>query len=101
MTNKPVKTAKSGAWEISAWENEVEPGKIRRSISIRRSYKKGDEWHDHKIYCNSNAELLKLVSVIFAFAADGVKITDNKSEYPVTSLPLPEAKVPVEPVGTQ
>lgn len=78
--NKPIRSAKSGAWEISEWENEFEPGKTRRSISIRRSFKKGEEWHDHKIYCNSKAELLKLVSVIFAFASDGVKITVNEPE---------------------
>ena len=45
MPNKPVKTIRVGAIQLSVWENPLKDGSgVIRSVTITKSYKQGDEW---------------------------------------------------------
>ncbi|MEP1145450.1 MAG: hypothetical protein ABJH52_17130 [Henriciella sp.] len=46
MSDGPIKKFKLGKIVASVWENKNENGDSRYSVTIVRSYKKGDEWKE-------------------------------------------------------
>lgn len=45
-TQKPFLKLKDGLLAATVWKNETEDGKTISSVSLTRSYKKGDDWHE-------------------------------------------------------
>ena len=55
---KPVAEFKYGLCRASVWENEKESGGVRHSVSIQRSYKDEDGWHQTQSLNASDVELM-------------------------------------------
>lgn len=43
-TQKPILKLRDGLLSATVWKNETEDGKSITSISLTRSYQKGDDW---------------------------------------------------------
>ena len=64
--NKPIKKYKSGSIEASIWSNEkqTDNGKVEfKTVSLRRSWKEGDQWRDQTINLRKN-DIIKMVLVL-------------------------------------
>jgi hypothetical protein len=60
---KPVKNVKVGNIQASIWENEVGKGKdafMANSVTITKSYKKGDSWEQTSSFKISELPLVSL-----------------------------------------
>jgi hypothetical protein len=58
---QPVHKLRAGGIEVSIWENEGQKGDFY-TVSVRRSYKQGDEWKDSDNYAED--DLLRLAKLI-------------------------------------
>ena len=64
--NKPIKKYKSGSIEASIWSNErqTDNGTVEfKTVSLRRSWKDGDQWRDQTINLRKN-DIVKMMLVL-------------------------------------
>ena len=79
--NKPIKKFKSGSIEASVWNNQrdTQNGKVEfKTISLRRSWKDGDQWRDQTINLRKN-DIVKMMLVLQK-AQEELFLTDNEEE---------------------
>jgi len=61
MANKPIYTVRVGSIQLAIWENELKDNKgVIRSITIKKSYKVGDEYKDTTNFKISDAPMIQL-----------------------------------------
>jgi len=61
--NLPIKKFKSGNMEVSIWENKkvIETDEINyKTVSLRKFWKQGDQWHDQTISNLKGNDLMKI-----------------------------------------
>jgi hypothetical protein len=56
--NKPVVEFRYGLCRASVWENEKEGGGVRYSVSLQRSYKDDQGWHQTQSLNASDIDLM-------------------------------------------
>lgn len=62
MSNqKPILKLKDGLLAATVWKNETEDGKTIASVSLTRSYIKGDDWHETSSF--SRQELHRVLAL--------------------------------------
>lgn len=79
MANKPEVSIKVGSLNFSVWKNKTAKGDIK-SITITRTYKKGEAWETTNSFRPQDIVLLqsglsKLVDILYT-----TKFTDNSVE---------------------
>lgn len=60
-TQKPILKLKDGLLAATVWKNETEDGKTITTVSLTRSYKKGDDWHETSSF--SRQELHRILAL--------------------------------------
>lgn len=76
---KPVKEIRIGKVRAAIWENEVEGGDIRYSVTFSKLYKDGDQWKDSASFGRQELLLLaKVADTVHTFLyRDLVEATDE------------------------
>jgi len=57
-SKKPVEKFRDGGVEVAVWRNESEKGTMY-TVTHRRSYKQGDEWHESDSYGKDDILVLR------------------------------------------
>lgn len=61
MPNKPIHSIRVGGIQLAIWENELKDGKgTVQSITIKGSYKVGEEWKDTTSFKYSDLPLIQM-----------------------------------------
>lgn len=50
ITNRPLKTFRSGAVQAAIWKKEPAAGGIYFSVTLNRSYKQDDQWRNSESF---------------------------------------------------